>query len=129
MIENVSNLGALIDQLYATRQQRLELTRQVDDFKTKEVMLRGDILKILEETGLAKASGQTATCGVTTKVEPQVTDWDQVHAWIRINNRFDLLQKRISAPAWRDLQADNTLVPGTEPVVVTDLSLTKSTRG
>ena len=124
-----ANLGILIDSLYATRQQRLDITKQVDALKSMEVELRGQILGILESTGLAKASGQMATCGITTKVEPIVTDWDAVHSWIRINNRFDLLQKRISAPAWRDLQADDTLVPGTEPTVVTDLSLTKSTRG
>lgn len=125
----LEDLGTLIDTLYATRQQRLEIQKEVDALKNTETGLRGQILDLLENSGLAKASGQLATCGVKVSIEPSVVDWDEVHEFIRINNRFDLIQKRISAPAWRDLYQEGVTIPGTVPEEVRDISLTKSTRG
>jgi hypothetical protein len=121
-------LGEMIDKLYELRETRLELDRTVADLKSQEVAARLMIKEKLEEVGLAKASGKRATCGITSKIEPIIEDWDKVHDFIRTENRFDLLQKRLSAPAWRELQENNILVPGTESVVVFDVSLTKSTR-
>lgn len=122
-------LGIKIDALYALRQSRLDLTKKVDAIKEQETVLRQEILELLDTVGMVKATGHTATCGVTEKIEPQVTDWELAHEFIREHNRFDLLQKRLSAPAWRDLKDSGTLVPGTEAVTVRDVSLTKSTRG
>ena len=122
------DIGAQIDALYALRQQRLDLTKKVDALKAEETVAREKILETLDGMGLAKASGYMATCGVKLSIEPLVVDWEPVHEYIRVNNRFDLLQKRLSAPAWRDLKDSGILIPGTEAVPVRDLSLTKSTR-
>ena len=121
-------IGELIDKLYELRETRLALDRTVAGLKAQETAMRLEIKEELENVGLAKASGKRATCGITSKIEPIIEDWDKVHDWIRAENRFDLLQKRLSAPAWRELKENNILVPGTESVVVYDVSLTKSTR-
>lgn len=123
------NLGNMIDSLYALRQMRLDVQHKVDDLKAEEVAARELIMSKLDEIGLTKGNGLHATCGIVTKIEPVTEDWDAVHAFIRAENRFDLLQKRLSAPAWRDLREAGVLVPGTAAVPVRDLSLTKSTRG
>ena len=121
-------LGPAIDMLYETRQQRLELTKQVDDLKARESVLKEELLTLLHEIGLEKASGMRATVGVRRITVPIITDWEEVHNYIRINDRFDLIQKRLSAPAWRELNGEGTLVPGTEAGIDIELSLTKSTR-
>lgn len=121
-------LGSMIDKLYATRQNRLETTKQVDELKEREREMRAQIIDLLDAVGLAKASGMIATCGKTTSLEPVVNDWEQVHKYIKENDRFDLLQKRLSTMAWRDLYVEGNKVPGTESVLVVDISLTKSTR-
>ena len=122
------DLGVMIDGLYELRQKRLELTKQVDAFKAAEVQAREAILEQLDAVHLAKASGHMATCGVKESIEPIPEDWEMIHEFIRTNNRFDLVQKRLSAPAWRELRDSGLLVPGTSAVTVRDLSLTKSTR-
>ena len=123
------NLGLLIDELYETRQKRLELTKQVNALKTAEVTMRGVILQTLKDMGMSKGTGSLATCGITKSTEPVINEWELVHAYIREHDRFDLIQKRISVPAWRELHESGVLVPGTEPVEVQDVSLTKSSRG
>ena len=122
-------LGALIDALYNLRAKRLEMAKQVDALKAEEETQRIQLLEMLQKYGLAKASGAIATIGQTHKIEPLVTEWEDVWKFIREENRFDLLQKRLSAPAWRELNEGGILVPGTMPQDVWDISLTKSTRG
>ena len=122
-------LGSLIDSLYNLRAQRLDLARKVDALKAEEETRRYQLLEMLQKYGLAKASGLIATVGQVHKVEPLVSDWDEVWGYIKETNRFDLLQKRLSAPAWRELEEGGILVPGTVRQDIFDISLTKSNRG
>lgn len=122
------DLGTRIDALYATRQHRLELSKTVEALKAEETRQREEILGLLDSVKLAKASGHQATCGVKESIEPVPEDWEMIHNYIRTENRFDLIQKRLSAPAWRELRDSGLLVPGTSAITVRDLSLTKSTR-
>jgi len=121
-------LGEIIDRLYATRQARLELMKQADECKATETQLKEEILDILSSIGLEKASGKTATVGIRRNEIPLVTEWEEIHQFIKTTDRFDLLQKRLSAPAWRELYQGGILVPGTVMGIDTELSLTKSTR-
>jgi hypothetical protein len=121
-------LGQAIDSLYQARAARLAMASEIKKLQAVESAAKIVVLKLLEETGLKKASGQFATAGITTDDVPYIKDWDKVYDYIKSNDRFDLLQKRIGVIAWRDLYKDGILVPGTEAGVDTDLSLTKSTR-
>ena len=123
------DIGVLIDSLYSLRQQRLELSKSVEAYKLQETALREQVLEQLDDLKLSKASGSLATCGVKETVEPYVEEWDQLFEYVRAENRFDLLHKRISAPAWRELRELGALVPGTSAITVRDVSLTKSSRG
>ena len=121
-------LGEVIDNLYETRAARLTLSKQVEELKQQEAVIREELLRMLNDVGLKKASGELATVGVNTSIQPLTTDWVQIHSYIRNEDRFDLLQKRLATFAWRELYDTGILVPGTEPFEETDLSLTKSTR-
>lgn len=121
-------LGEAIDTLYQARAARLAMAKEVKELQVKEFAAKAEVLKLLGESGLAKASGKLATAGITSEDVPYIKDWDEVYSYIKSNDRFDLLQKRIGVVAWRDLFKDGILVPGTEAAVDTDLSLTKSTR-
>lgn len=121
-------LGEAIDTLYQARAARLAMAKEVKELQVKEAQAKTEVLSLLIESGLAKASGKLATAGITTEDVPYIKDWDQVYKYIKENDRFDLLQKRIGVVAWRDLFKDGVLVPGTEAAVDVDLSLTKSTR-
>ena len=123
-----STLGATIDALYSLRQMRIEMARKVDEMKGQEAAMKREIMEVLDETGLGKATGAVATCGIMTSVVPVIEDWDTIYAWIRENDRFDLLQKRISVTAWREMALDGTVVPGTAVDEARDISLTKAHR-
>ena len=127
MIE-LSELGTTIDKLYSIREERLAIERRVKEMKSSEMDLRNKILEALENSGLKKASGAVATCGIKVATIPIVTDWDQVFNYIKNNDRFDLVQKRISVLAWRSTFEEGETVPGTEAVEDIDVTLTKASR-
>lgn len=122
------NIGMMIDGLYDLRAQRLAIEKQVADLKARETATKEEILGLLKEQDLNGAKGAVATAAITHKTVPVVTDWEQVYAFIRDQDMFALLQKRLTVTLWAALAEDGMAVPGTEPQVVTDLSLTKSTR-
>lgn len=127
MIE-LSELGNTIDSLYRIREERLSIEKRVKELKSNEMDLRNQILEALEASGLRKASGDVATCGIKVSTIPLVTDWDQVFSYIKDHDRFDLVQKRISVLAWRSTYEEGEMIPGTEAVEDVDVSLTKASR-
>ena len=64
----MSNIGTLIDGLYALRSRRLELTKEVENMKSQETTMRQQIIMELDNIGLAKASGTEATVGITMSI-------------------------------------------------------------
>lgn len=122
------SIGNLIDGLYDLRTQRLAIEKQVEELKARETATKEEILFLLKESGLEGAKGETATASIQYKIKPNVTDWDAVYSYIRDNDMFALLQKRLTTTLWAALQEDGITVPGTEPIAITDLSLTKSKR-
>ena len=122
------DIGQLIDNLYAKRAERLELDKRVTGMKAEETELKAQIIELLTNDGLVGAKGHVATVSIKPTVQPKILDWSAVHEWVITNNMPELLQRRITVSFWEALRQDGTLVPGTEVVVVTDLSLTKSTR-
>lgn len=118
--------GALIDELYALRAARLKLQRDVDALKAEEQTLKNKIIEELDQLGLARGSGATATAGITTALQPYVEDWDAVYKYIVDHNIFNLLQRRLSTTTWRELVESGIHVPGTFVTEVRDISLTKS---
>ncbi len=125
---NSKTLGEAIDDLYQARAARLAKAKEVKELQAEEAEAKATVLQLLKETGLEKASGKLATAGIIKEDVPYVKDWDALYGYIKENDRFDLLQRRIGVVAWRDLFKDGVLIPGTEAGVDTDLSLTKSTR-
>ena len=128
MTLSTTDLGSAIDALYNLREMRLGYERKAKELKTQETEARNAILATLEASGLQKASGHVATCGVKVSTIPIVTDWDQVFTYIKDHDRFDLVQKRISVLAWRETYDNEGLIPGTEAVEDIDISLTKASR-
>ena len=119
------DIGQKIDTLYQLRAQRLEIEKQVNELKAREATAKQEIIDTLKSLSLEGAKGAAATAAITYKVKPNVTDWDAVYTYIRENNMFALLHKAITASLWTALRDDGIVVPGTEPMALADLSLTK----
>ena len=122
-------LGELIDKLYQKRTERLALSRQVDAFKAEESDLRRLIIQRLQDVGLDSGRGSLATASITTDDQASVKDWEAFENYILEHKSFDLLQRRVSITAVRARWENSEVVPGVEKVTLSDLSLTKASKG
>ena len=119
-------LGELIDSLYKQRASRLALEKQVEEMKQDEAATRELIQEQLKSVGLNSGRGSLATASIITKEGVTVTDWDALHAFIKKEDMMGLLHRRITIGLWKELRDSGVEVPGTESLILTDISLTKS---
>jgi len=121
-------IGQMLDQLAKQRKIKADLDAKVKDVEGEINNLKLEILNALQTAGMSKASSKTLTVTVKQDVVPNVTDWDAFYAFIKKNNYFHLLQRRVSTAAWKELHeqlsAKKKEVPGTEAFVKVDLSVT-----
>jgi translation elongation factor EF-Ts len=123
---SLGGLGAAIDKAYECRSERIALEKQVTALKKTEEALKEEIAAALEAAGLEAARGSIAMFSYSKKVVPSVFDWDAMHDFVRDNNAFQLLQKRISVAAWTEYADSDLIIPGTEPLELAKYNLTKA---
>lgn len=77
-----------------------------------------------QETRIGEYGGRRVS--ISESEEPNVTDWDAFLAGAIKGKYLHLIQRRISAPSWRELRAlKKKDVPGTAVFVKRSLSFTK----
>ena len=109
----------LLKDLYNERELLKEL--QSKEKATKQVIneLETRIIVNLENQGVDRIGNDVCTVSIKKEIVPTVEDWDSVHQHIIDTGQFELMQKRMSATAYRELQQMGQEVPG---VVATELT-------
>lgn len=122
-------MGRCADLYAAVRGLRLQMDKEVEAIKARENEIREHIINNLSKSQDTGAAGLKYRAQIVVKRVVKVADWGVFHSWIRKNDRFDMLQKRISDKAAADWMDDpqngNRPLPGTEVVNVPDVSITK----
>jgi len=113
--KNVPSLGALIDQMWAVREEKRKLEEQLKEVEGRLSELDTKLQERLASDGLDKATGTKASVSVTTTVTADVQDWDTFWGYVIKNKYTHLLQRRVSDPAYRELLDAGKKVPGVQP--------------
>lgn len=118
-------LGECADALYQTRQNRLELQRQVADIEAYEKGLKEHIINTLPKSRQEGAQGKMARVTIVKKDVPQVKDWDAFYGYVHKHKAYELLQRRLSAEALTERLDAGKKVPGVETFTAVTLSVNK----
>ena len=120
-----ASLGGCADLLHDVRALRLEMQRQTDAIEIREKEIRNHIIDNVSATEPG-AVGQRFIAKVVTTPEPAVQDWGVFYSWVRKNDRFDCLQKRLAEKAVKETcAAEGRLLPGLQIINVKTVSVTK----
>lgn len=121
-----TSIGACADLLHDVRAVRLAMQHEVEAVQARENEIREHIINNLGTSQDTGAAGQRYRAQIVIKQVFHVTDWGILHSWIRKNDRFDLLQKRLNMKPAEDWYAEEKrTLPGTELVLSKDVSITK----
>ena len=116
------NLNTLLDELASIRGEIKSLQEQEKILKLRQNDLDSEIIRKMEDQGLDQIANDVCTVSKKIDVVPTVEDWDVVHQHILDTRQFELLQKRMSATAWRELLQMGQAVPGVKATELTKIN-------
>ena len=117
-----NNLNTLLDELASIRGEIKSLQEQEKVLKLRQNDLDSEIIRKMEDQGLDQIANDVCTVSKKIDVVPTVEDWDVVHQHILDTKQFELLQKRMSATAWRELLQMGQAVPGVKATELTKIN-------
>jgi hypothetical protein len=123
--EMPKSLGKCADLLAEVRDIRLAMDKEVAAVKKRETEIREHIIRELANSEDTGVSGLRYRAQIVKKTVPTVENWGVFTSWVRENNRFDLIQKRIASKGIEDLWEEREKVPGISRFHNTNLSLKK----
>ena len=113
--KSATTLGAMIDQSYDLRELRRKLAAEDKMIKANLDELESKIIAKLDAEGTDRGASKTASVSISESEEPNVVDWDKFCAFAKRTGNMHLFQRRVSAPAWRELRGlKKAEVPGLE---------------
>jgi hypothetical protein len=110
-------LGTLVDELWAEREQKRKVEETLKNIEERIAAATLELMERMESDGLSQVRGTAASISIGASVSGNVTDWDAFGQFIIENQYLHLLQRRISDPAFRELQEAGRTVPGVEAFV------------
>ncbi len=125
MYEDIA-LGTLL----TTRKQYYDKKKFIEEGELKLLNkmlseIDSQIVRRMQDEGMSQArdTDNTATFYLNEAVIPQVEDWNAFYGYIKQNDFFHILHKRVSAKAYRELIENGEEVLGTTPKQLTTLRM------
>ena len=120
------SIGRCADLYHDVRELRLAMEKEVDEVRKRESEVHEHILDNLSKSADTGAAGLRYRAQVVEKVKYVAKDWGVIFSWIKKNDRFDMLQKRLADAAVTDwCDQEQRVLPGTERATIPSLSITK----
>ena len=127
-----NSIGALADLYSEVRELRLAMDKAAEAVQDREIEIHKMIVNALSESPDSGASGERYRVQAVKKTVYTAKDWELFHAYVREQGSFELLQKRLSDTALKELleQAKTAgfpdwLPPGVETTEMDALSFSK----
>ena len=119
MEEEKQTMDELLTELTEVRTSLKNLQEKERGFKSRKMELEARIVSTLKEQGIDRIGNDNCTVSIKEEVVPTVEDWDQVYQHLLQTKQFELIQKRMSATAFRELLQMGMNVPGVKATELT----------
>ena len=120
--------AAIADLLGKTREDRLEADKKAAELKAREVELQNRLIDLLPVSDATGVAGKLWRVQVVEKerVQMDAAQWAEFYKYMSRTKRFDLLQKRVSDAAAKELLAAGKTIPGVKIETYKSVSLKKA---
>ena len=119
MEEEKQTMDELLTELTEVRTSLKNLQEKERGFKSRKMELEARIVSTLKEQGIDRIGNDSCTLSIKEEIVPTVEDWDQVYQHLLQTKQFELIQKRMSATAFRELLQMGMNVPGVKATELT----------
>jgi len=120
-----SHLPDVVSAYIEARAQRLEADKVAATLKEAEDDLKKVIIEQFRDQKIAALGAGNGTVKMKASNEPLVEDWPQVYAYIKENDAWEFLHKRITIAAVKERWEAGEVVPGVTSRTEYTLSVSK----
>ena len=126
----MSTVKARLDDLANERDALRETKRGIEQqLKELDALLATNeqaIIEVADELGLDRFAVGELTFSISEQTVGNVEDWDDLYQFIRDNNAFYLLQRRLANAAYKEILDGGDNLPGVVPFTKRSLNMRKS---
>ena len=126
----MSTTKARLDDLAAERDALREQKRRLEaEIKTLDAKLSTNeqaIIELADDLGLDRFAVGKLTFSISEQTVGNVEDWDDLYQFIRDNDAFYLLQRRLANAAYKEMLDSGGALPGVVPFTKRSLNMRKS---
>ena len=119
MEEQKQTMDELLTDLTEVRMNLKNLQEKERGFKSRKMELEAKIVSTLKQQGIDRIGNDVCTLSIKEEIVPTVQDWDEVYKYLIQTKQFELIQKRMSATAFRELLQMGLSVPGVKATELT----------
>ena len=119
-------IGGLIDSMHDVREQRRVIAAKDKELSAEYDTIEASLIGLLESEDTDKGSGRKASASLSVKEAfnfVENTGFDQFMAYVAKTKRYDLVQRRFSAPGVSELFHTKGAVPGILPYMKKSINL------
>lgn len=116
-------LATAVDKMWQIREERYRLQNEAKKLGDDEGTLKRHILKELAKAKSSGIGGKLARVEIKPQTYVSVVNWEAFYEYVRKTKSFELLQRRVTDKAVKELWDDGKVVPGCEPVSDSVLSI------
>lgn len=119
----MADLDRLSARLIEIRNERKLLAEQDKALSEEFEELSVEVLAVMDSLGVDATRSTYASMSRSVQQLPQVNNWDEFYRYVKKNDAFYLLQKRVSSKAWSEQLELEGEIPGTEAYEKVKLNL------
>ena len=121
-------LGKIAADLFRAKEMKSEMNKELSLLNTEIKEIEVQLLDAMKacDPPILKLGNEYGTVYVSTQTVPKVINWDAFYEHIRKNNAFEMLERRPSRAAFRELHEQGLAIPGIDPVTFDEVRTRKS---
>jgi hypothetical protein len=108
-------VGKQIDDLWTLREKKRLLEADIKKLEESIKEHETRLFESFDAQGLKSGKGTLASISISESVEFNLENDEEFFKYVKKNNAFHLLQRRISSPAAREIFEQKGMVPGLAP--------------
>lgn len=124
--QTLPRLDDLAQQRFELRERKRALNNEIAEIDRELDENEIQILEVADALGMKRFAVGKLTFSVSENVVGSVEDWDKVYEYIKENDAFYLLQRRLANAAFKEMLDDGNDLPGVVPFVKRSINMRAS---
>lgn len=108
-------IGSLADALYGVIEEKKVKEAELKEIEGRKNEIEKQLMELMDEQKTDKGAGALMSVSITSSIVANVEDWDALWKFILRTKNTQLLQRRVSEPAFREMLEMKGSVPGITP--------------